>query len=71
MPKRSISQRIGEKAELICETLFVNAPNWVPRKQDKDFGVDLEVELTTQQERIEKLTGKLIKIQVKGSVKHS
>ena len=69
MPKRSISQKVGEKAELICESLFMDAANWIPRRPERDYGVDLEVELTTESQGSEILTGKILKIQVKGSIK--
>lgn len=68
VPKRNQSQRIGDQAELIVRNLIDDHTHWLARSQDRDFGVDLEAELAEADgEGNQKLSGKLIKIQVKGS----
>ncbi|MEP2782610.1 MAG: DUF4365 domain-containing protein [Pseudoruegeria sp.] len=69
MPKRSISQRIGDQAEHIAQGAFLNAPNWICRAQTHDFGVDLEAELTTSVNGVEEMSGAILKLQVKGTLK--
>lgn len=69
MPKRSLSQRIGDKAEQIVLAEFDTHQSWVCRTQSKDFGVDLEAELANASFVDQDLTGKTIKIQVKGRQK--
>lgn len=69
MPIRSRAQRIGDKAEQVCESIVLNAANWIPRRQDRDFGIDLEAELTVLENGTETVTGKIVKIQVKGAAK--
>lgn len=69
MPKRNQSQRIGDQAERIVRDLVDDHIHWLARTQDRDFGVDLEAELAEVDENEDQqLTGKLIKIQVKGSL---
>jgi hypothetical protein len=68
MPKRSQSQRIGDQAELIVRTLIDNHTHWLARGQDHDFGIDLEAEFAQPDDKgNQQLSGKLIKIQIKGS----
>lgn len=69
MPKRSISQRIGDQAEHIAQGAFLDAPNWICRTQSHDFGIDLEAELIDILDGTEELSGALVKIQVKGTLK--
>lgn len=69
MPRRSISQRIGDQAEHLAQGAFWGAPNWICRTQSHDFGVDLEAELIDIIDGIEELSGALVKIQVKGTLK--
>ncbi|WP_346894794.1 DUF4365 domain-containing protein [uncultured Roseibium sp.] len=69
MPKRSVSQRIGDQAEHLAQGVFLDAPNWVCRTQSHDFGIDLEAELIDITQGIEELSGALVKIQVKGTLK--
>ncbi|MCL3882987.1 DUF4365 domain-containing protein [Marivita sp. GX14005] len=68
MPKRSISQRIGDQAEHIAQGAFLNAPNWICRSQSHDFGIDLEAELVEVTDGVEELSGALVKLQVKGTL---
>lgn len=67
MPTRSQAQRIGDAAELLIRTQIDRHPSWLARSQDKDFGVDLEAELAPQNDDGQRLSGRLIKIQIKGS----
>lgn len=69
MPKRSISQRIGDLAEYIAQGAFLSAPNWVCRTQSHDFGIDLEAELAEIVNGVEELSGAIVKLQVKGTQK--
>lgn len=69
MPKRSISQRTGDQAEHLAQGAFLDAPNWICRTQSHDFGIDLEAELIDITDGIEELSGALVKIQVKGTLK--
>lgn len=69
MPKRSVSQRIGDRAEHIAQGAFLNAPNWICRTQSHDFGIDFEAELIDVTQGFEELSGALVKIQVKGALK--
>lgn len=66
MPKRTFSQRKGDSAEGYVRRLFDDHPRWLARAQSHDFGVDLEAELANFQADEQFLTGKLLKIQVKG-----
>lgn len=47
----------------------MKAPNWICRNQTHDFGIDLEAELTAPAENGEELSGAIIKLQVKGTLK--
>ncbi|MEY8143100.1 DUF4365 domain-containing protein [Falsihalocynthiibacter sp. CO-5D18] len=69
MPKRSISQRIGDQAEHLAQGAFLDSSNWICRTQSHDFGVDLEAELIDIINGVEELSGALVKIQVKGTLK--
>jgi hypothetical protein len=69
LPKRSESQRIGDQAELLAQRVFQDAPNWICRTQSHDFGIDLEAELTDVTDGVEQLSGALLKLQVKGTLK--
>jgi hypothetical protein len=65
MPIRSANQRIGKIGERSVETLIDDHPHWVARRQDSDFGIDLEAELARPGEDGQALRGQLLKIQVK------
>lgn len=69
MPKRSISQRIGDRAEHIAQGAFLTSRNWICRTQTHDFGIDLEAELTTPSDDGEEMSGAILKLQVKGTLK--
>lgn len=69
LPKRSVSQRTGDLAEHIAQGAFLDAPNWICRTQSHDFGIDLEAELIDITDGVEELSGALVKIQVKGTLK--
>ncbi|WP_340833044.1 DUF4365 domain-containing protein [Polaribacter sejongensis] len=64
--KRTKSQETGDIGE--STTLFIASKNrdWIARKVDKDFGVDIEMELVDD----EKVTGQYVKVQVKGTTKY-
>lgn len=69
LPRRSISQRTGDLAEHIAQGAFLKAPNWICRTQSHDFGIDLEAELIDVTDGVEELSGALVKLQVKGTLK--
>lgn len=69
MPIRSASQRIGKIGERSVETLIDDHPHWVARRQDSDFGIDLEAELARPGDDGQALRGQLLKIQVKSGAK--
>lgn len=61
--KRTTSQVTGDQGE--ATALFIAAKNkdWIARKMDKDFGVDLEMELVANGI----VTGQYVKLQIKGT----
>ncbi|WP_178130377.1 DUF4365 domain-containing protein [Reyranella sp. CPCC 100927] len=67
MAVRTRSQKKGDIAEEFVCALIDRHPCWLARRQDRDFGVDLEAELAIPSADDQRLAGKLIKIQVKGS----
>lgn len=69
MPTRNISQRIGKIGERSVEALIDDHPLWVARRQDADFGIDLEAELANPGPDGQQLRGQLLKIQVKAGAK--
>ncbi len=69
MPTRTQAQQTGDAAEDIVRALVGAHPNWIARNQDRDFGVDLELELAEIVENDQQLIGQLIKLQVKGTKK--
>tara|TARA_R110002033_G_scaffold155676_1_gene191964 strand:- start:331 stop:903 length:573 start_codon:yes stop_codon:yes gene_type:complete len=62
--KRTQSQVIGEIGESAVLYIASKNKDWIARKVDKDFGVDIEMELVDN----EKVTGQYVKVQVKGTV---
>ena len=66
---RSASQRIGKTGERSVEMLIDDHPHWVVRRQDADFGIDLEAELAPLGHEGQVLRGQLLKIQVKSGAK--
>lgn len=65
MPTRSRAQRIGDKGQALVERWFEH-PRWLARQQNRDFGIDLEVELAEPLEgEKQRMTGKLLKLQIK------
>lgn len=62
MPERSDSQRIGSCGQRLVEHVIEKSGKWISRKQDEDFGIDLEAELAEQE-----VIGQLLKIQIKAS----
>ncbi len=64
--KRTTAQEIGELAESTALHLATKNRDWIARKVDKDFGVDIEMELVDDK----KVTGQYVKIQVKGITKY-
>lgn len=67
MPKRTESQRTGDRAEAIVQTIIDSHPFWMGRRQDHDFGIDLEAEFAPPVPGGQTASGRLLKIQVKGS----
>lgn len=68
MPTRSYAQQIGDIGQALVESWFEH-PRWVARKQSHDFGIDLEAELAVPIDHKQRMTGKLIKLQIKSSAK--
>lgn len=66
MSKRTKSQHIGERAENSVKQIIGANHYWVCRGQTHDYGIDLEAELCSPLEKSVQLTGRLIKLQVKG-----
>lgn len=62
MSRRSSAQQIGSAAEALVQAITEGHGAWIARQQDKDFGVDLELELAEPE-----VQGFLLKVQVKGS----
>lgn len=58
--KRSHQQRDGSKAQNLIATLVDASGRWIARRQDEDFGLDLELELSEPEVR-----GELLKVQIK------
>ncbi len=67
MPKRTESQRTGDRAEGIVQTIIDSHACWMGRRQDHDFGIDLEAEFAPPVPGGQTASGRLLKIQVKGS----
>lgn len=67
MAKRTRAQRTGSTAETFVFDMFDNHPKWMPRRQDRDFGIDLEVELANEVHDGQEFLGRLLKVQIKGS----
>lgn len=68
MPTRHASQRTGKVGERLVETIIDDHPKWIARRQDTDFGIDLEAELTQPTREGQTLRGQLLKVQVKTGV---
>jgi hypothetical protein len=60
--KRTRSQSIGAQGERLLLHWFEESGHWIARKQEEDYGVDLEAELAEPE-----VQGHIIKIQVKAS----
>ncbi|WP_433724567.1 DUF4365 domain-containing protein [Nocardia sp. CA-129566] len=67
MPTRRREQRTGDAGETLVRGIVDSHRSWVCRTQDRDFGVDLEAEFAPGDDDRQKLTGKLLKLQVKAS----
>lgn len=68
MPTRHANQRTGKVGERFVETDVDDHPNWLARRQDTDFGIDLEAELAQPTQEGQTLRGQLLKLQVKTGV---
>ncbi len=64
MAKRSEGQRIGSGGQRLVEHLIEKTGAWISRRQDEDFGIDLEAELADPNVR-----GGIVKIQIKSTEK--
>jgi hypothetical protein len=62
MAQRTNSQRIGRAAQRFVELQIEKSGNWISRRQDEDFGIDLEAEISEPS-----VSGQIVKIQVKGT----
>ncbi|MCX4240134.1 DUF4365 domain-containing protein [Paraliomyxa miuraensis] len=62
MAKRSEGQRIGSSGQRLVELLIEKTGAWISRRQDEDFGIDLEAELADPLVR-----GEILKLQIKGT----
>jgi hypothetical protein len=69
MPTRNAGQRIGKIGERAIETLIDDHSRWVARRQDADFGIDLEAELAEPGPDGQELRGQLLTVQVKAGAK--
>jgi hypothetical protein len=67
MPTRTESQRTGDRAEGFVLAAIDGHSSWMGRRQDHDFGIDLEAELAPPVAEGQAPQGKLLKVQVKGS----
>ena len=61
--KRTKAQKKGDQGETTALFIASKSSDWIVRKVDKDFGVDLEMELVAN----EYVTGQYVKTQVKGT----
>jgi len=59
--KRTASQVTGDIGEITALHIAAKNGDWIVRKVDKDFGVDIELELVDN----ENVTGQYVKVQVK------
>jgi hypothetical protein len=64
MAERSESQRIGAAGQRLVEHQIEKTGIWISRRQDEDFGIDLEAELAEPEVR-----GSILKIQIKATEK--
>src|SRR3954470_10263130 len=64
MAVRSEGQRIGSAGQRLVEFLIEKSGNWISRRQDEDFGSDLEAEISVPSVR-----GESLKLQVKAREK--
>lgn len=62
MSNRSNSQRIGDLGEALVSFQVEKTGGWIARKQEKDYGIDMEIELAHPI-----IEGQIIKFQVKTS----
>ncbi len=67
MPTRSRAQIGGDAGEGIVHQIVDSHPSWLCRRQDHDFGIDLEAELALSDGENQILKGKLLKLQIKAS----
>jgi hypothetical protein len=64
MPERTSEQKIGDQGEqwLLSEITSHPAPSWIARRVEKDFGIDVEAELSENT-----VKGEILKLQCKTS----
>ncbi|MFI9511254.1 DUF4365 domain-containing protein [Nocardia sp. NPDC052566] len=67
VPTRQREQRTGDAGETFVRDMVDTHASWLCRTQDRDFGVDLEAEFAPGNNDHQRLTGKLLKLQVKSS----
>jgi hypothetical protein len=65
LPIRSKAQRRGDRGEQVVHDIVDRHPCWIARMQNRDYGIDLEAELADPVGEIQRVQGKLIKMQVK------
>lgn len=64
--RRNRAQQIGDLGESCAQHIATKSKIWIARKVDKDFGVDMEMELLDDG----KVTGQYVKVQIKGTEKY-
>jgi hypothetical protein len=60
--QRPHSQRIGSAAQRFVELEIEKSGNWISRRQDEDFGIDLEAEIAEPS-----VSRQIIKVQIKST----
>lgn len=61
MPRQTIAQKIGALGETIVQQQIQQSDNWIARKLNEDYGIDIELELSDS----ESVKGEFIKAQIK------
>jgi hypothetical protein len=61
MPRQTLSQKIGSLGHSIVEGQIKRSKFWIARNLTEDFGIDIELEFSTEEE----VKGKFVKAQIK------
>jgi len=62
MTERSEAQILGSQGETLVAHVIDSTGCWIPRTQEKDYGIDMEAELSSPS-----VSGQLLKLQIKAS----